>query len=324
MNLRFICSLLAGGLLLASCGQDNVDCPPQPNDTDGVLLNASVLNSFVRKYEAPLQHYTLNPAPGATTTFFTAKGARVTVPYGAFVQADGVTPVTGAFQLTVREILRKPDMVLSAMPTVSNGQVLISGGQYYLRASQNGARLRLKPTARLYLRTPSPGTPADPAMQLFFGSPMANGSVNWTPQPPQNPSTIRVDSIGQGAFYNLVLNNDSLGWINCDRFWNVNPQTTVTASIGVPAAEVDPANTLVFWVFNSINSVARGIVVTGQNTLTTPNIPVGYSVTAVVIRLVNGQYYFGKQTATVAAGQQFAPPLRALSEADLLAEVQQL
>lgn len=324
MNLRFICSLLAGGLLLAACGQDTIDCAPQPNDNDGVVLNPSVLNTFVRKHEAPQQQFTLNPAPGTTTTFVTAKGARVTVPYGAFVRADGVTPVTGAFQLTVREILNKPDMILSAMPTVSNGQVLISGGQYYLRASQNGARLRLKPATRLFLRTPSPTTPADPAMQLFFGAPTANGSVNWLPQTPQNPSTIRVDSSGQGAFYNLTLNNDSLGWINCDRFWNVNPQTTVTASLAVPGAEVNPNNTLVFWVFNSINSVARGYVVAGQNTLTTPNVPVGYSLTAVVIRLVDGQYYFGKQTATVAAGQTFAPPLRALSEADLLAEVQQL
>ncbi|GAB3823795.1 hypothetical protein [Hymenobacter jeollabukensis] len=324
MKLNLICSLLAGGLLFAACSKDQIDCTPAPTDDHEVLTNASLTNSFVRKYEAPAQSFTVNPAPGATASFVTAKGARVTVPYGAFVQADGVTPATGAVQLTVREILRKPDMVLSAMPTVSNGEILVSGGQYYLRATQNNARLRLKPSARLYIKAPNPVGQPDYAMRLFFGSPMANGSVNWTPQPQQNPSTISVDSLGQGNFYNLTLNNDSLGWINCDRFANINPKTTVTATIAVPAAEVEPGNTMVFWVFNSINSVARGYVTTGQNTVTTPNMPVGLSVTAVVIRLVNGQYYFGKQTATVAANQQYAPTLRALSEADLLAEVQQL
>lgn len=324
MKFRFICSLLLGAGLVVACSKDAVDCAPQLIDHGGVLLNPSVFNQFLRKYEAPPQNFSVNPAPGTTVPVVTAKGTRISIPYGAFVQADGVTPVTGAFQLTVREILQRPDMVLSAMPTVSNGQILVSGGEYYLRATQNGGRLRLKPTARLSIQARSPIGRPDNSMRLYFGAPMANGSVNWLPQPAQNPSSLSVDSLGQGNTYNIVLNNDSLGWINIDRLLNVNPKTTVTATLAVPAAEVTTDNTMVFWVFNSFNSVARGYVTTGQNTIATPNIPEGLSVTAVVIRLVDGQYYFGKQTATVTASQQFAPPLRWLTEADLLAEIQQL
>ncbi|RTQ48848.1 hypothetical protein EJV47_14715 [Hymenobacter gummosus] len=322
MKIKFLLSLLAGGLLVAACEKEEVDCPPQPIDNGGVQVNPSLLNTFVRAHEAPTQTFTVDPALGTSATVVTTKGTRITIPAGAFVQANGTTPVTGAVQLAVREIRTKSEMVLSAMPTTASGEMLVSGGQYFLRATQNNQRLRLKSSARINIRTANIPRP-DVAMRLFFGV-NSGGNVNWVPAPQQGPSALGVvlDSTGQGNFYNITLNNDSLGWVNIDRYMNLNPKTTV--SVAVPGNDVEPANTMVFYVFNSFNTVARGYVAAGQNTVATANIPVGQSVTAVVIRLVNGQYYFGKQTATVAAGQQYTPTLRALSEADLLAEVQQL
>jgi outer membrane protein assembly factor BamB len=322
MKLRLFCSLLAGGLLLAACEKEEVvDCPTPPTGTTTTLVNPTVYNSFVRRHEAPLQSFTVDPAAGTATVLTTSKGARITVPYGSFVMPDGTTPVTGPVQLTVREITTKPEMLLSAMPTTASGEMLVSGGQYYLRAIQNNRRLRLKSTARLNIRTPVMPTRPDNGMRLFFGVPSASG-VNWVPQPASNPSTISADTIGSTGFYNIFLNNDSLGWVNVDRYLNLNPKTTVGLTIA--AADVEPGNTLVYWVFDNFNTVARGTVVAGQNTVATPNVPVGQRVTAVVIRLVNGQYYFGKQTAPVAANQQYTPTLRPLSEADLLAEIRQL
>jgi hypothetical protein len=323
MKLKFLCSLLAGGLLLVACEKEEVDCDQPTDPTTTGQTNPTLLNTFVRSHEAPVQSFTVNTVLGTTTTVRTTKGSQITIPAGAFVQANGTTPVTGAVQLTVREIRTKAEMVLSAMPTTASGEMLVSGGQFFLRATQNNQRLRLNPSTRIYIRTSTTPTAPDNAMRLFYGQASASG-VNWVPAPAQDPSALLSvrDSAQQGSFFSMALNNDSLGWVNIDRYMNLNPKTT--ASVTIAANDVEPANTMVFWVFNNFNTVARGYVTSGQQTVATANIPVGQSVTAVVIRLVNGQYYFGKQTATVAAGQQYAPALRALSEADLLAEVQQL
>ncbi|GAB2951454.1 hypothetical protein GCM10027048_15550 [Hymenobacter coalescens] len=322
MKTNLLFSLLAAGaLLVTACKKDAdvIDCKPETDESK------SIINTFVRAHSAPVQTFTLNPAPSATAIVTTAKGTRISVPAGTFVMPDGTTPVNGPVQLTVREITRKSDMVLSAMPTMSYGQILVSGGQYYLRATQNNVRLRMKRTARIAISVPSPTAP-DPDMGLFFGQvDDSSRTFNWMPQQwqPQNPSTIRTDSAAQGVFrYDIRLNNDSLGWVNIDRYMNLNPTTQV--KVNIPNTDVSYENTLAFLVFDNFNSVAQIHVPPGGNILSIFYIPVGQRVTAVVIRQVGGQYYFGKQTATVVANQQYTPTLRALTETELVAEIQQL
>ncbi len=322
---HYILSLLAAGLLLLSgCKKDAdlVDCdlPPSTN----------TLATFTARYGAPTQTFTFNASNRAV--FTSAIGNKITVPVGSFLLPNGnALPANAPVKIEFREIETKANMVLSATPTISNGRPLESAGEYYLKATANGIRLRMNRNGRVYIQTTSrPNVTRNNAMQLFFGQNTPQG-FNWLPQSQGDVVSsvvARQDSMitpSNNFNYLLTLNNDSLGWVNCDAYVNINPNTTVSVSANGPNITTD--NTTIYLVFTNRNSVlSRGILVSTPTSasINFTGIPVGDAVSAIIIRHVDDKYYFGRQDETVSAGQTFVPVLRELTEAELVAEIRRL
>jgi outer membrane protein assembly factor BamB len=223
-------------------------------------------------------------------------------------------------QLTLREIFSRADMVLSSMPTVSNGRLLESAGEVYLRAAQDTS-IRLSKGVSIRLQTPVPANVASrDSMQLFAG-PTGTGAAcfNWTLNtdpgsyltPNPNGYTITVGSI---------LYNSGVGWFNCDRFYSSpNPQNII---VNVTGSNIDPEkNTMVFAVFRTFNGSLRLCDFTAPGTFRSGAVPLGTPVSVAVIRTDGGKLYYGRQDGTVQANSPFSPTLKETTAAALVADL---
>jgi hypothetical protein len=89
---------------------------------------------------------------------------------------DG-SAITGPVELTVKELVTPHQMIASDCPTVSDGRLLETAGSYFIGASGNGNKLRLKQGKKMRIEFPKRGD----NMELFYGQRMADGSMNWQP-----------------------------------------------------------------------------------------------------------------------------------------------
>ena len=327
-------NLLAYALLLAlpllgGCKKDAdlIDCEVEPS--------GDVITATLTKHAAPVQQFTV--IPNTFSTIRTAAGSTIYVP-AWLVRTDGQPLSSNPVEVRVQEVTKRSEMIFTNTPTIANGQLLESGGMFNIAFQQDGQQLRLSRNS-LTVRTTLPTALSSANnMLLFLGVPdSANRTQvgSWSQintQTPQDSSRIfpimNPNGNVTGFQVNLSPNiyNVNLGllnWINCDRFVTATSRTNVQINVARPAA--NDANTRVFVVFNTLNSVL-GAYPGGpvSNSFYANFIPVGYSVTAVVLHQDGSQLYFGKQTATIAANQQFTPSLRAVTEAELTAEINAL
>ncbi|MBT9392755.1 hypothetical protein KLP40_06230 [Hymenobacter sp. NST-14] len=267
---------------------------------------------------------TFTYTPGQVNTFTGAKGTIVTIPANAFVRHG--QPISAPIQLTLREIFSRADMVLSNMPTVSNGQLLESAGEVFLRAADQDSTVRMVSGAVIRLQTQNPPTLASrDSMRLFVAPASAgtgsNNCFNWNLNSDPG-STLTPTATGNTMTVSSLLYNNGIGWFNCDRFYGTpNPLPLV---VQVPATNVSDLNTMVFAVFRDMNGTLAVCNFTAPNVFQTANVPQGARVSIVVIRTENDKLYYGRQDGTVQAGTPFAPVLQETTAAALVAELTSL
>ncbi len=206
------------------------------------------------------------------------QGTRI-LPNPNSLLSDG-NPVSGNVTFEVIEIYEKGDMIRYASPTISNGYLLETGGEFFIRAFQNEVELTVNPGYGLTIQVPDYN--ATDAMGLFYGD-ENSPTFNWL----ESEGDMNIwlseweDSTGNQEFgfgYELLAEN--LGWINCDYFSGQDNLTNVTVDL---VDKFTNANAVVFMVFNDLNSVVQlwGSP-TGEN-FSVSNMPIGESVTFIVI-----------------------------------------
>lgn len=225
---------------------------------------------------------------------------------GAFVNLDG-SAVTGQVQVSVVEALTVGKMIWLNKQTVGfdNGafRMLKSGGALNISASQAGNPLKLVPGA-LVVNVPT--TVGDPAMELFTGASNADGQMIWSPAV-TTPVTVIPAYVD--LFYSF--SPDSLGWINCDFFYNYPNLTHITATI--PAGQ-STDSTKVWVAFPTENAVVEMPHLSGQ-TYTIPTyfsgVPVGYQFVVVGLRQTQSGYFssfnYGTITPNMNVTMTFSP-----------------
>ena len=256
------------------------------NETDP-LSGPTNMKEFFSENEPANQRFTVNSSTGGSITG--SKGTEITIPPNAFKKADG-TPVTGNVTIELKELFEKSEMILSDKPTVSYGQILVSGGEFYISASQNGEELRLNNTS---LSVSTPTDSIDYNMNLFTGVSTDTG-FSWIPaNQGTNPDTMRF----QTSFpYSYLYEIDSLGWINCDYFY-FDPKPKYDLNVNFSSRPNDVA---VYFVFNQINSVARAYDWDNNLEFEGLQIPQGQSITVVAIGVdSNGKYYMASEDITI-------------------------
>lgn len=138
---------------------------------------ANSVVQLLHKTTVPSTYHDIDPEE---TTVITGKqGTIVRIPAGTFVTASGLA-VTGKVQVEMKEVFKKSDILLSNLPTISDGKMLESGGVVYLdAATMDGEKVVIAPGKAVTIDFPS-GSPTQ-GMQAFSGQYDTEGNMNWTP-----------------------------------------------------------------------------------------------------------------------------------------------
>jgi outer membrane protein assembly factor BamB len=268
-----------------------ISCQPEILfETPNITPPPAPVKNFTNQNRSSYQAFVVNNAAGQTIT--TTKGTKYYLPADAFVNIDG-SAVTGDVSVHVKEVLTPQEMIFNDMPTVSNGRLLESGGEYKITAAQSSRELKLAPGKFLRIQMPDAGV-AMTGMQVFNGAADANGNVNWVAN--SNPGNVVVGD--STLFSKGDLFCDSINWINCDKFIN-DPTVEFTVFPG-NAPGHDSTNIFVH--------------LTGRNTVVKMNWTQGLSYfkstmllavpsTIVGISVKNGQFHAAVLPVNVQNGQ---------------------
>jgi hypothetical protein len=234
---------------------------PALNDT------TIAINQLFKNLVAKPEVKTVNLATGGTYTF--ANGCTIRLAANACTGGNGQV-ATGAAQIEVILIKSRGDMVQYRMETVSDGKLLESGGQLFVRVSQNNQELNLASNQAITINYTIPSSP-NGTMKIFNGIEGSDGRVNWVlnRDSAANNVVARRDSFSNDYLYGLTCNR--LRWINCDYF---RSDTANLVKYHVQMADsFTNVNTSVFTVFRNLNAM---IALQGDSTTRKFGVPNGY------------------------------------------------
>ena len=281
--------------------------------------NYSQINKF---FEDNLEEakQTINISSSASNQSITSdKGIIYTFSSNTFVNSLG-NPVSGSFNIELVEALTKKEMMLLNRPTFTHsGRLLVSGGVVYLNATQNGQQLSINDSDPVMVSIPSDNYIP---MDFFDGSFDNQGGFGWDESEGDTVITNTNDNWQQDSifsFFSFDFEIDSIGWINCDYFYNsADPLTQVEV---VLPDTFNGDNSAVFIYYTDINSVASlsdydldGTFDLGVSYST----PVGMEVTFVVISESDGTFFHNFVTTTITQDHvEVISALSSVTEADL-------
>ncbi len=130
------------------------------------------------------------------TVIETKGGIILTIPANAFLNNN--SNVSGNVELEIKEALTPLDIMKAGLSTTSNGQLLETGGMFYINARQNNTYLSIAKNKGIYTSIPdnNPGK----KMMLFDGKRMENGQINWV-NPKSFESKLNTVDILKLNFY---------------------------------------------------------------------------------------------------------------------------
>ena len=103
------------------------------------------------------------------------KGTLIHLEPGRLETVDG-SPLGDSIEIELLEITDKSGLVLNNAQTVSNGQILVTGGAYYLNMTSGGKQLRIKRGKGIEVEFPKL---TENEMELFLGERDSLGQINW-------------------------------------------------------------------------------------------------------------------------------------------------
>lgn len=311
-------SALATAALAGCLGQES----PAPTSTE----NGDALAAFYARYGAAHQVFTYDPQ--RIDLFRTAGGGALATGSQAFLDIASGNPVPGPLRLEVREVLSRADMLLSGLPSMSQGRVLESGGHYLVQATTADHQLlRLSPRVKLGLATPLPAHLSFFAdLRLYALAPGGVAGDDWVPATdtassvqPSRP-LLAGDPIYLRCLIAKGLYDSTNGWLSFGRPLDTGyPATTARVRTDRPTATA--GNSSAYLVFHDYNAVAR-LPASGAGEFELANLPGNAAVTIFVLHTAGGQLYLGQREDTIRAGRVFTVTLAPSSAASVAAEAQ--
>lgn len=149
---------------------------PQTNE------NGDSLWADADKY-IPYQIYSIDA--NKDTVITGNDGMVVAIPANCFVDENG-NAVKGKIDFELKEALTTETILRGGLSTYSNGELLETGGMFYINARQDGKSLKINEGKNIYADVPS--DPNKTGMMLFDGERKPDGSINWiNPKPIEKP-----------------------------------------------------------------------------------------------------------------------------------------
>lgn len=307
---------------------DEVACPAEgPVSIDG----------FLKRHAPPVQVFTFDPTRAQTIR--TASGARLEIQPNAFVRMDGIA-LTGPLRLEFQEVYTPSEMILMDMPTIAHyARPLESGGEFNIKVFDGDTRVMVRrrfwfSESGLRLTSAVPArVAADTRDRMLlwrsFGKISLPDSITWMPvvypdtfptsQIPLLPAALDTTSSAPAPplVYTNALWPDTLGWLNYD----VYPTTSTRIRVFVAGEFL--ADQRVYLIPNDRNGAFRPYW-TLNSQFEQPMLPLGTDLTAVILRVKDGKYYFGTHRAPAADGFVYRPVLEEVSEEELVRRIRLL
>ncbi|NNT70881.1 OmpA family protein [Flavobacterium sp. IMCC34852] len=275
------------------------------------------------------------------------EGTKITIPKNSLMKPNGKYAI-GKIDIELQEFYQKSDAVAANLHTMSDGIMLESGGMIYIKATSKGEELQLKKGAEMTIEMASKNNPSD--MQTFYGYPKKDKTVDWSTDDnyivteQENWTTYAVfywdgkeqrDTIYNGkstkksfkrattdaekvsAINTTILQSTKLGWINCDRFYEIKDKTDLFVDVNL---KYKPEIRL---VFKDINSIMSGHI-DKNNKLVLGGIPLGRTATLMAFSCVDNEVYFAVKEIVINKNASVGLDLRKTSVAEFKTALQQL
>lgn len=272
---------------LFSCKKKSNDPPSELTSTPIQENSYSSLTDFYTKNGVTMETFTLNSATGGS--FVSQKSTTIIIPPNAF-QTNGIATIE------FKDIYSKSDMLLSNKPTNSyNNAPLISGGEFYIKASINNLATQLTGSVGIDVLQPL-NSPQDTSMKAFNALADSAGNFVWNLNPINTVLSTATHYIFSLYQFSNPLSSGS--WCNSDSpsFYNV-PQTTLTAQTSQIGYSPD-----IFLVFTDVKSMIH-VYSNSENTFPYIYAPIGYKCTVVAIGLKDGKLYSSFTPITISNNQ---------------------
>lgn len=304
-NFKNIGLVFLASLAITSCSKDDnevITTTTPPSATEFGNIRQTALDNLT-------QDFTLTAGTGVVN-FTSLKG--VTIMINSNNLTKNGNPVTGAVDIEYVELFDKGHMLTtnkSTMGLMANGNknMLISGGEFYINATQNGTQLATTSNINLLVPSNLTETTIDTAMTLWTGNVEDPENLTWRQQ---NPATGGGPQGGGVAFeqnsYYVTFGN--FGWTNVDRFYSdPRPKTTLLSS--VPTG-YDNTNCAVYLSYDGEGQNALAKLDTYNSTTKKfsehyGQIPVGLQCHVIFATAENGQWRYAIKGVTVAANDEY-------------------
>ncbi|MBW1298282.1 hypothetical protein [Aquimarina litoralis] len=289
-------------LLFVSCSK---------NDDNDIIITPPILGGqeleteIIENREEAVQTFTLNG--GGTGEIYGEEGTVLYFPPNSIVDQSGA-PVSGAITIELIEIYDKAKMLLTKMPTNGkrpNGDVetLVSGGEFYVNANQNGEQLELASGFQLF----APTETFDNDMNIFNGeSEDCDGDtmecdIVWEEDEQTGLEPIQREGpdgqvvSGYGSFIG------NFGWTNIDRWYN-DPRPKTMLQVDVPEG-FDNTNCNVYVSYDGEpTALALLDIYDSETGLFSEHyglIPIGLEVHIIFVSVQDDQYVYAIQGTTI-------------------------
>jgi hypothetical protein len=261
-------------------------------------------------------------------------------------------PVAKNIEVELKELTNQQQLLKANAQTVCAGKLLVSGGAYYINLRSDGQQLKLKPGKALSVHFPKL---TNEPMTLFAGYHDSLGEMQWKQRKqtfrPNGPEQawrdtrnvtiqydgdiLEIDTLAkrkpkektekekqkQQAYDKLyaAMEIQSLGWVNCDRFYTILNKTNVSFKFD-PRDEIIFAS--IYLIFDEINSIAQTCYGAMENGSANPglqNMPVGAKVRVVAFSLKDNKMMAHSSKLTISKNETVSISMKETSDEELKA-----
>ena len=320
-NFRKIGLLFLALATFASCDDDN-------NGDDKIMPPSASEFAAVRKeaLESRTQKFTATAGEG-NIVLTSAKGVKININGNCLTK--GGAAVTGTINIEYVELFDKGDMLVTNKPTMGlmpdgKKNLLISGGEFFIKATQNGQELATN--CGLYLIVPTGLTGGyDNEMTLWFGNIDEDENLVWT------EARDGADGAGgkggvQGEANSYYVTFGSFGWTNVDKFYN-DPRPRTTILVDAPEG-YNNTNSAVYLSYDGegTNALAQLDTYTAEGLFSEHygQIPIGLACHIIFATEEDGKWRYAIKGVTTTANAVYTFTLAETTlgtEAQLVAEI---
>ena len=285
---------------------------------------ASNAQEFTQKFGAQTQSFKINVSE-LPQTLSLKGGTKITFEAGSFTKNG--EPVTGEVTVEAMEMLKRSDVIFSGTNTNHvSGAPLQSDGFIFIDVKANGQSVDKNLAKPVNIKIPAN---RDGGTQLWEGVQNDQKQMVWqAPRPANGGGQVDVKAENNQFAFNF----GTLGWINCDVFWNYsNPKTTVRVEVlnnpGTMATfRGYSGDTFVFFCAKGSNVAAQLYTPDGVSKVKSYDdmMPVGVEGRLLSFSIKDGKYYIAKKDITITANLNETLSLVETTENNIQTEINAL